>query len=158
MVVASPRGPSRYDFGSPREGRHSALSGPDVYSDVGGAMDWAGCDEVEQVPGKVSGVPILKGTRVQSDAITENYDEGFTAQEVADMFRLDLRQVQAVLDFASQRRADQQRLTPHRTTGSNIPACTPLLSLRLLTAEHLLFAPLSGLLGVRSLAIWQPSG
>jgi len=72
-------------------------------------MDWTGCDEVEQIPGKVSGVPLLKGTRVQADAIAENYDEGFTAQEVADMFRLDLRQVHAVLDFASQGRADRHR-------------------------------------------------
>ena len=30
-------------------------------------IDWTGCSLVEVVPGKVSGVPILKGTRVQAD-------------------------------------------------------------------------------------------
>lgn len=64
-------------------------------------MDWTGCREVEQIPGKVGGVPILKGTRVQADAITGNFDAGCTAAEIADVFRLNLEQVQAVLDYAS---------------------------------------------------------
>src|ERR1035437_734545 len=64
-------------------------------------MDWTGCSEVEQIPGTVSGVPILKGTSVQADAITGNFDAGRTAAEIADMFRLKLEQVQAVLDYAS---------------------------------------------------------
>jgi uncharacterized protein (DUF433 family) len=29
-------------------------------------MDWSGYDGVETIPGKVSGVPLLKGTRVQA--------------------------------------------------------------------------------------------
>ena len=32
------------------------------------SIDWSGCDEVEQVPGKVSGVPILKHSRVSASA------------------------------------------------------------------------------------------
>jgi hypothetical protein len=34
-------------------------------------MDWTGCEVVEVVRGKVSGVPILKGSRVQADAVLE---------------------------------------------------------------------------------------
>ncbi len=37
-------------------------------------MDWSGCDLVESVPGKVSGAPVLVGTRIPVEAITGNYD------------------------------------------------------------------------------------
>jgi hypothetical protein len=30
-------------------------------------MDWTGCDLVEQVPGRVSGQPVVKGTRILAD-------------------------------------------------------------------------------------------
>ena len=39
-------------------------------------MDWSGCHFVEINPRKVSGAPILKGTRVQADAIVENFESG----------------------------------------------------------------------------------
>jgi uncharacterized protein (DUF433 family) len=62
-------------------------------------VDWSGCEEVEQVPGKVSGVPILRGTRVQADAIVEIYEVGLGAAEIAVTFDLDVAQVQAVIDY-----------------------------------------------------------
>jgi uncharacterized protein (DUF433 family) len=37
-------------------------------------MDWTDCEIVESVPGKVSGAPVLVGTRIPADAITENVD------------------------------------------------------------------------------------
>src|SRR5208282_4560712 len=37
-------------------------------------IDWSGCDLVEVIPGKVSGVPLLKNTRLPVEAITGNYD------------------------------------------------------------------------------------
>jgi uncharacterized protein (DUF433 family) len=63
-------------------------------------MDWSGCGEVEQIPGKVSGVPILKNTRVQADAIVVNAAD-YPAEEVADLFDVSIEQVRAVLDYAS---------------------------------------------------------
>jgi uncharacterized protein (DUF433 family) len=39
-------------------------------------MDWRDCDIVEQVPGKVSGQPVVKGTRILADTILEDYDLG----------------------------------------------------------------------------------
>jgi uncharacterized protein (DUF433 family) len=62
-------------------------------------VDWSGCSEVEQIEGKVSGVPILCGTHVQADAIVENYEVGLGAAEIADTFDLDVAQVQAVIDY-----------------------------------------------------------
>ena len=37
-------------------------------------FDWSDCPLVEVIPGKVSGVPLLKNTRLPVDAITGNYD------------------------------------------------------------------------------------
>ena len=37
-------------------------------------FDWSDCTLVEVIPGKVSGVPLLKNTRLPVDAITGNYD------------------------------------------------------------------------------------
>ncbi len=37
-------------------------------------LDWSDCPLVEVVPGKVSGAPLLKGTRLPVEAITGNYD------------------------------------------------------------------------------------
>jgi len=37
-------------------------------------FDWSDCSLVEVIPGKVSGVPLLKNTRLPVDATTGNYD------------------------------------------------------------------------------------
>lgn len=37
-------------------------------------MDWTECKIVERVPGKVSGAPVLIGTRIPADALTGNVD------------------------------------------------------------------------------------
>ncbi len=42
----------------------------------------------ETNPRKLSGVPILKGTRVQADAIVENYEGGSDIEEIAENFAL----------------------------------------------------------------------
>jgi uncharacterized protein (DUF433 family) len=38
------------------------------------AVDWSQCPLVEVIPGKVSGAPLLKNTRLPVEAITGNYD------------------------------------------------------------------------------------
>ena len=37
-------------------------------------IDWSQCPLVEVIPGKVSGAPLLKNTRLAIEAITGNYD------------------------------------------------------------------------------------
>jgi uncharacterized protein (DUF433 family) len=37
-------------------------------------IDWSQCPVVEIIPGKVSGAPLLKNTRLPVEAITGNYD------------------------------------------------------------------------------------
>jgi uncharacterized protein (DUF433 family) len=39
-------------------------------------MDWSGCELVEVIPGKVSGVPLVKGTRIPADFIVGDFESG----------------------------------------------------------------------------------
>lgn len=68
-------------------------------------MDWSRCPDVESVPGKVSGAWVVKGTRVQADAIVENAAEGYTPEEIAtEIFpTVPVERVKRVLDFARAR-------------------------------------------------------
>ena len=38
--------------------------------------DWMQCELIERIPGKVSGRPIVRGTRILPDAIVDSYDLG----------------------------------------------------------------------------------
>ena len=66
-------------------------------------IDWSGCEVVEVIPGKVSGVPILKGTRVQADSIVENYESGESIADIAYNFDLEPDSIRAVLAYAGAR-------------------------------------------------------
>ncbi len=79
------------------------------------AIDWSGCELVEVVPGKVSGVPLLKGTRLPADTILENAEGGVSAAEIADVFDAPEEQVKAILDYAARQRQAQRkrRRAPH---------------------------------------------
>ena len=66
-------------------------------------MDWTGCDVVEVVQGKVSGVPILKHSRVQADTVLESYELGEPVEQIAYSFTLDPEDIRKVLSFAAAR-------------------------------------------------------
>lgn len=63
-------------------------------------MDWTGCPLVEVNPRKVSGAPILKGTRVQADAIVENYEDRSPVEEISENFAVPEATIRALLTFA----------------------------------------------------------
>lgn len=67
-------------------------------------MDWSGCDIVEQSPGKVSGVPVLRGSRVQADTILESYELGETPEAIAYSFDLNVEDIHRLLSFAAHRK------------------------------------------------------
>jgi uncharacterized protein (DUF433 family) len=46
-------------------------------------IDWTDCPDVESVPGRCSGQPVVKGTRIPVEAILAN-DEDSNAKETAD--------------------------------------------------------------------------
>ena len=65
-------------------------------------IDWSKCDDVESVPGRVSGAWLIKGTRVPAQAIVDNARAGFTAEQiVTEIFEgVPVERVRAVLRFA----------------------------------------------------------
>lgn len=68
-----------------------------------GAIDWTKCPLVEVNPRKVSGVPILKGTRMPADAVVENYEGGSSVEEIADDFEIPVASIRALLAFVAER-------------------------------------------------------
>lgn len=66
-------------------------------------MDWRDCDIVEQVPGKVSGQPVVKGTRILADTILEDYDLGSSLEEIHQNYpSLSAETIRKLIVFARQ--------------------------------------------------------
>jgi uncharacterized protein (DUF433 family) len=53
-------------------------------------MDWSKCEDVEQVPGKVSGQWVIRDTRILADGVIANAEDGYTAEQIADQIFLGL--------------------------------------------------------------------
>jgi uncharacterized protein (DUF433 family) len=67
-------------------------------------MDWTGCELVEVVEGKVSGVPLVKGTRIPADAIVSNFNAGSSVDEVAENYPgISIETLRGVLQYATER-------------------------------------------------------
>ncbi len=66
-------------------------------------MDWKDCPLVEVIPGKVSGVPILKGTRMPADGIVSNYQTGSPVEEIAENFDIPEESIRTILAYAAKR-------------------------------------------------------
>ena len=68
-------------------------------------IDWLACELIEQVPGKVSGRPIVRGTRILPDAIVDSYDLGETIDELLEGFpSLSVAQIRRLIEFAHTQR------------------------------------------------------
>jgi uncharacterized protein (DUF433 family) len=63
-------------------------------------MDWSQCELVEVVPGRVSGLPVIRGSRVPADQVLENHDAGESVEDIAYNFDLKPDDVRAVLAYA----------------------------------------------------------
>jgi uncharacterized protein (DUF433 family) len=72
-------------------------------------MDWSQCSVVEVIPGKVSGAPILKHSRVTADAVLESYELGESVEDIAYSFELDPDDIRTVLTYAEARQTAQSR-------------------------------------------------
>lgn len=76
---------------------------------------WSGCDAVEQVPGKVSGALVFKGTRVPVSALFNNLGHMDIA-EFTSHFPVDQQQVKTVLEYIS-KLSDETALARRGTAG-----------------------------------------
>ncbi len=68
-------------------------------------IDWTACELIEQVPGKVSGRPIIRGTRIMPDPIVNSYELGDSIEEIREGFpALSVDQIERLIEFARSRR------------------------------------------------------
>lgn len=68
-------------------------------------MDYRNCDLVESVPGRMSGVPVVKGTRVPVEAIEIGQEIGQTPAELAYDYDLDPEDIRKIFAFIAQQQA-----------------------------------------------------
>jgi len=68
-------------------------------------IDWTTCELIECVPGKVSGRPVVRGTRIMPDAIVGSYDLGETIDELREgLPTLSVAQIERLIEFAHAQR------------------------------------------------------
>ncbi len=68
-------------------------------------IDWTRCELIEQIPGKVSGRPIVRGTRILPDAVVNSYDLGESLDEIHEDFpALSVDQIERLIEFAHTQR------------------------------------------------------
>jgi uncharacterized protein (DUF433 family) len=73
--------------------------------DTATSIDWTQCELIECVPGKVSGRPVVRGTRILPDAIVSSYDLGETIEELHQGFpTLTIAQIKRLIEFAHAQR------------------------------------------------------
>ena len=104
-----------YDFGKGERGKFFrpgaefrvpiAQDLADASANMDLALDWTQCELIECVPGKVSGQPVVSGTRIMPDAIVGSFDLGETIEELHAGFpTLTIAQLERLIEFAHQQR------------------------------------------------------
>ena len=68
--------------------------------------DWHACELIEQIPGKVSGRHIIRGSRILPDPIVNSYDLSDSIEEIKEGFpSLSIAQIKRLIEFAHGQRA-----------------------------------------------------
>ena len=63
-------------------------------------IDWMACELIEAVPGKVSGRPVVRGTRILPDAILNSYELGDSIEDIHEGFpTLSIGQIKRLIEF-----------------------------------------------------------
>lgn len=63
-------------------------------------IDWMECSEIETVPGKAGGRPVIKGTRIEPDLVMVEAEHGRTPEDThADFPTLSVDTIRRVLKF-----------------------------------------------------------
>jgi uncharacterized protein (DUF433 family) len=64
-------------------------------------MEWMECPEIEAIPGKMGGVPVIKGTRITPETVVTDYELGSPVEEIHENFpSLPLDTIRKVIAFA----------------------------------------------------------
>jgi uncharacterized protein (DUF433 family) len=68
-------------------------------------IDWKACELIEKVPGKVSGRPIVRRTRILPEGIVNSYDMGESIEAIReDWPSLSVAQIERLIEFAHTQR------------------------------------------------------
>lgn len=67
-------------------------------------IDWRECSDVECIPGKVSGQPIVVGTRILAQGVVDNAEDGLTPEFIAEEIFLGLgvERARRIIEYAQQ--------------------------------------------------------
>jgi uncharacterized protein (DUF433 family) len=71
-------------------------------------IDWTDCELVERIPGKVSGRPVVRGTRILADTIVQDAELGSPLDEIQDNYPdLSLSTIRQLILFAHSHRVQR---------------------------------------------------
>jgi uncharacterized protein (DUF433 family) len=69
------------------------------------SLDWSKCALVEIDPLRVSGRPVLKGTRMPVEDIIANYEYGLSVSEIAEQFHIPPQTITELLSYVERHHA-----------------------------------------------------
>jgi uncharacterized protein (DUF433 family) len=68
-------------------------------------VDWSNCPLVEIDPLRVSGRPVVKGTRMAVEDIIANYEYGVSISEISAQFQIPATIIKKLLSYVERRHA-----------------------------------------------------
>ena len=69
------------------------------------SLDWSKCPLVEIDPLRLSGRPVLKGTRMPVEDIIANYEYGVSISEISTQFQISAQTVKELLSYVERQHA-----------------------------------------------------
>ncbi|HYX54210.1 MAG TPA: DUF433 domain-containing protein [Candidatus Limnocylindrales bacterium] len=66
-------------------------------------VNWSDCPLVEIDAARMSGRPVLKGTRMPVEDIIANYEFGVSVSEISEQFRIPVETVKELLTYLERR-------------------------------------------------------
>ncbi len=69
------------------------------------SLDWSKCPLVETDPLRVSGRPVLKGTRMPVEDIIANYEYGVSISEISEQFKIPSWTIKELLSYVERHHA-----------------------------------------------------
>jgi uncharacterized protein (DUF433 family) len=68
-------------------------------------LDWSQCTLVEIDPLRVSGRPVIKGTRMPVEDIIANYEYGLSVDEISEQFHISAQTITELLSYVERHHA-----------------------------------------------------
>ena len=69
------------------------------------SLDWSKCALVEIDPLRVSGRPVIKGTRMPVEDIIANYEYGVSVEEISEQFQIPAQIITELLSYVERHHA-----------------------------------------------------